>query len=99
MVCHQAFYANTSLAKETPYNLKYRISADVDWCIRIMKLGEKRNMDTCNVKNIVCDYLAGGMSIQNHRESLMERFDTMREHYGLTTTVLQHLKFLFIKER
>jgi glycosyltransferase involved in cell wall biosynthesis len=37
LVCHQAFFARTSLAKVTPYNLKYRYSSDFDWCIRIMK--------------------------------------------------------------
>lgn len=99
LVCHQAFYANTLLAKETPYNLRYRISADVDWCIRILKAGEKNGMSTLNMRRVVCRYLAGGMSIKNHRESLMERFDTMREHYGLLRTVLQHIRFLFKKER
>ena len=37
LVCHQAFYARTDLAKAIPYDLKYHYSADVDWCIKIMK--------------------------------------------------------------
>lgn len=99
LVCHQAFYANTELAKATPYNLEYRFSADVDWCIRIMKAGEKRNLDTLNTKEVLCKYLAGGMSIKNHRASLQERFNLMRKHYGLFTTIFQHMKFLIARER
>lgn len=93
LVCHQAFYANTSIAKVTPYNLKYKISGDVDWCIRIMKEGERRGLSCHNVKAVISHYLAGGMSIKNHRASLMERFHTMREHYGIIDTIGLHLWF------
>ena len=37
LVCHQAFFAKRTLVE--PYNLKYRFSADFDWCIRIMQKG------------------------------------------------------------
>ena len=37
LVCHQAFYARTDFAIATPYDQQYRYSADVDWCIRVMK--------------------------------------------------------------
>lgn len=94
LVCHQSFYANTAIAKDTPYNLKYKISADVDWCIRIMKEGERRGMKTCNTRMILCNYLAGGMSNKNHRVSLQERFDTMVEHYGRFNTIILHLWFV-----
>lgn len=42
LVCHQAFYVRTDIAKAEPYDLRYRFSADVDWCIRVMKHAEKR---------------------------------------------------------
>lgn len=93
-VCHQSFYANTAIAKRTPYNMKYKVSADVDWCIRIMKEGEHMGMKTYNTHQVLCNYLAGGMSIQNHRQSLKERFQTMREHYGLIDTIAMHLWFV-----
>ena len=35
LVCHQAFFARRDLVE--PYDLRYRFSADFDWCIRIMK--------------------------------------------------------------
>lgn len=94
LVCHQSFYANTSIAKATMYNLDYRLSADVDWCIRIMKKGAKAGMKTHNTHMVLCNYLDGGMSVQNHRASLIERFKVMASHYGLLQTILQHLWFV-----
>lgn len=94
LVCHQSFYANTAIAKRTPYDMKYKLSADVDWCIRIMKEGERLGMKTYNTHQVLCNYLAGGMSVQNHRASLRERFYIMAEHYGLFTTIMQHMWFV-----
>lgn len=90
LVCHQAFYAQVSLAKETAYNLGYRYSADVDWCIRIMKLAAKKNLALANAHAVVVNYLDGGLSVKNHRRSLCERFQVMRTHYGLFATVIAH---------
>ncbi|MDE6152160.1 MAG: glycosyltransferase, partial [Prevotella sp.] len=63
-------------------------------CIRIMKEGQRRGMTTYNTRRVLCRYLAGGMSIKNHRASLLERFRTMREHYGTVTTIAMHLWFV-----
>lgn len=97
LVCHQAFYVRTDIARETEYNVDYRLSADVDWCIRVMKKAEDMHLPLHNTHLTLCDYLAGGMSKQNHRKSLMERFRIMSRHYGLLTTVFMHLTFLFRK--
>lgn len=94
VVCHQAFYARTDLAKANPYNLDYRYSADVDWCIRVMKDAAQRHLALKNVHEVVVNYLDGGMSIKNHRASLQERFHVMRTHYGLIVTVAMHLWFV-----
>lgn len=94
LVCHQAFYARVDLAQKTPYNLNYRYSADVDWCIRIMKEAEAEGLPLLRVNAVLVDYLDGGMSIQNHKASLMERFAVMRRHYGLPTTIVMHLWFV-----
>ena len=39
-------------------------------------------------------YLDGGMSVQNHKDSLKERFQVMKHHYGLLPTLLAHAWFL-----
>lgn len=94
LVCHQAFYALTSLAKQTPYNLDYRFSADVDWCIRVMKAGKASGLPMKNVQAVVANYLDGGMTVKNHRASLKERFAVMRAHYGLPLTLTMHAWFV-----
>ena len=93
LVCHQAFYVLTTLAKDNPYNLNYRFSADVDWCIRVMKEAERRHLMLKNVDEVVVNYLDGGMTEKNHRASLRERFSVMRRHYGLPLTLIMHVWF------
>ena len=88
LVCHQAFYARRDIAPE--YNLEYRLSADVDWCIKVMKRAKKM----VNVELTVVDYLQNGLSLQNHRASLIERFKVMCSHYGVLSTVVHHLWFV-----
>ena len=94
LVCHQSFYARTDLAKGIHYNLDYRFSADVDWCIRVMKESARLHLPLRNVGAVITHYLDGGMSMQNHRASLRERFEVMRTHYGLLTTLFVHAWFV-----
>ena len=94
LVCHQAFYARTDLAKATPYDLHYRFSADVDWCIRIMRLARRRHLPMSNVGAVVVNFLDGGMTTTNHRASLKERFHVMAHHYGFVPTVIMHAWFV-----
>jgi len=94
LVCHQAFYARTSLARLTPYDTTYRFSADVDWCIRIMKAAEESGLALRNVGQVLVNYLDGGMSVTNHRASLKERFHVMAHHYGRLSTLAMHLWFV-----
>lgn len=93
LVCHQAFYALTDIAKNLPYDPRYRYSADVDWCIRVMKEAQKRQLPLVNTQAILADYQEEGQTTIHHRDSLKERFDVMRRHYGLFTTVMMHLWF------
>lgn len=96
LVCHQSFYARADIAKTILYDFaSYRLSADVDWCIRIMKEGQKRGLPLRRVHAVLTDYLDGGMSVKNHKASLKERFMVMRKHYGLITTIVMHCFFIF----
>lgn len=94
LVCHQAFYARTDIARAEPYDLRYRFSADVDWCIRIMKRAEREHLQLLRLPEVVADYLDGGMTNKNHRASLFERFCIMRRHYGLFSTLAMHAWFV-----
>lgn len=83
LVVHQAFVARRALAPEyIPDNL----CADYDWCIRILKQSRR----IVHTHQTLCTYLMGGMSKQRHRQSLRDRFQVMRTHFGLFQTLLAH---------
>lgn len=88
-----AFYARTDLAKAIPYDLKYRYSADVDWCIKIMKSAARYRLPLVNTHAVLACFLDGGMTTTYHRRSLRERFSVMCRHYGVASTVVMHLWF------
>ena len=93
LVCHQAFYARTDFAIATPYDMQYRFSADVDWCIRVMKAADKERVPLLNLKMVVANYTEEGQTTQHHRESLWERYHVMERHYGRVQTFLLHAWF------
>lgn len=86
LVCHQAFFARRELAVANLYDLQYRFSADFDWCIRIMKKAKRLH----NTRLTIIDYLNEGMTTQNHKASLKERFRIMAKHYGWLSTIIHH---------
>lgn len=45
LVCHQSFYVRRCVAQE--YDLKYRFSADFDWCIRCMTAPLRSGEEAC----------------------------------------------------
>ena len=93
LVCHQAFYARTDFAIATPYDMQYRYSADVDWCIRVMKAAAKENVPMLNLHMVVANYTQEGQTTLHHRESLLERYRVMERHYGRVQTFLLHCWF------
>lgn len=93
LVCHQAFYARTDFAIATPYDLRYRYSADVDWCIRVMKAAAKENVPLFNLKMVLACYTQEGQTTLHHRESLLERYHVMERHYGRLQTFFLHCWF------
>ena len=87
LVCHQAFIARRDISPM--YDLQYRYSADVDWCIRCMKHTD----ELLNTHLTLIDYLNEGETTRHHRASLKERFAVMCHHYGTISTVLRHIGF------
>ena len=87
LVVHQSFVPRRALA---PEYMAGNLCADYDWCIRILK----QSRHTVNTGLILTDYLMGGMSKQRHQQSLRDRFDVMRAHFGLPLTLLAHGKIV-----
>lgn len=94
LVCHQAFYVRTDIAQQEDYDLQYRHSADVDWCIRVMKRAEEMGLPLVNTNTILADFMEGGNTTQNHRASLKERYQVMCHHYGKASTIVMHAWFV-----
>lgn len=88
-ISHQAIYIRRALTE--PYDSKYQLSADIDWIIRATKKAKK----IVNANRYVAKYLVGGMSKKRHRQSLQERFDIMKQNYGLIPTILNHIVIAF----
>lgn len=88
LVCHQAFIASINIISE--YNLKYRFSADFDWCIRCLQ----KSKNNILIPEIIIDYLNEGVTTANHQASLKERFHIMCHYYGTCRTILNHLRFI-----
>lgn len=87
VVCHQAFIVQRRIAPL--YDLQYRYSADVDWCIRCLKQAR----ETFNTHLILINYLKEGVSTRNRQQSLKERFRIMCRYYGYVSTILRHAWF------
>lgn len=88
LVCHQAFIARRSIFE--PYDLAYRFSADIDWCIRLLK----KSQTIVNTHQVMIKYLNEGTTTANRRASLKERYQIMTKHYGAISTLLHHAWFV-----
>lgn len=85
LVVHQSFIPRRLLAPE--YRAAAELCADYDWCIEILK----KSRETIHVGSIITDYLMGGLSKKRHHQSLRNRFDVMRYHFGLFPTLWAHI--------
>ena len=95
LVCHQAFIALRRIVGH--YDLRYRFSADYEWCIRCLQ----HSRNNVYIPHTIIDYLSEGLTTANRKASLKERFKIMCYYYGTIPTVLRHLKFIprFLKQR
>jgi glycosyltransferase involved in cell wall biosynthesis len=84
LVVHQSFIPRRTLSPE--YQASAGLCADYDWCIEILK----KSQSNVFVGEIITDYLMGGLSKTRHQQSLRNRFDVMRKHFGLIPTLFAH---------
>lgn len=84
-VCHQAFVIKRSLT--LPYDLQYRICADIDWMIRCLKQAPK----TVHTGGLVCRFLADGLSSTHRKKAWKERYVVLARQYGILINLLNHL--------
>ncbi|GAB3540744.1 glycosyltransferase family 2 protein [Spirosoma fluminis] len=87
-VCHQAFVAKRAIAPDYPTD---NLSADLDWEIRCLKAAQQIEY----VDLVLCKYLIGGLSVQQHRKSLTDRFKVLTTHFGLLPTLVNHAQIIW----
>ncbi|HLF34211.1 MAG TPA: glycosyltransferase family 2 protein [Cyclobacteriaceae bacterium] len=89
VVSHQAFIARRSI---TPlYDLRYKCSADIDWCITILK----RSTVIKRFDDIMVRYLSEGYSTRFRGHCLAERFIIFVRKYGVIMAILSHILIFF----
>ena len=88
-VSHQAIYIRRAITE--PFDLKYKLSSDIDWIIEAARKARK----IVNTRMFVAKYLVGGMSKTKHQQSLVERFHIFNRHYGLIPNLINHAVIAF----
>lgn len=95
VVCHQSMAVLKRITGT--YDLRYRFSADYEWCIRCLQ----HSRHNVYLPEVIADYLSEGVTTANRRRSLMERFRIMCYYYGAWTTIINHIRFIprFLRQR
>ncbi len=84
VVCHQAFLVRRELPP--PQYIEKNLAADIDWVIECLK----KSRETVNVDIIIAEYLMGGVSKKRHQQSLWDRYDILKKHFGTLPNILAH---------
>ena len=88
-VCHQAFIVGRAWAK--PYDLQYKICADIDWMIRCLRALELGQVKTHFAERVLVQFLDGGLSSQRRKAAWKERYLVLGRHYGSLNNLMNHL--------
>lgn len=86
-VCHQAFIVRRTIA---PFYDIENLSADLDWEISSLKGAQTVQF----LNSPLCRYLLGGLSVQNHKRSLTDRWKILQKHFGFFPTLINHFRII-----
>lgn len=86
-VCHQAFVARRPICPDFMQN---NLAADIDWVIEVLK----KSRQTVNTHLVLADFLTGGISKQKHKQSLLDRYEVLKMHFGFWPNLLAHLQII-----
>ncbi len=87
VVCHQAFVARRAIC---PVFMEKNLAADIDWIIEVLKKSRR----STNTNMVLANYLTGGISKQRHRQSLRDRYEVLKKHYGLWPNLWAHARIV-----
>jgi glycosyltransferase involved in cell wall biosynthesis len=83
-ICHQSFIARKTIAPL--YNTEYRLSADIDWILEILK----KRPRCIALEGYLSEFQTGGSSAQNQRKAVKERFAIFQKHFGFWPNLVSH---------
>lgn len=83
VVCHQGFLPRRSIAQKY---ISGNLAADIDWVLACLKQSRKNT----NTDLILAEYLQGGVSKQRHHQSLKDRYQVLKKHYGFLPNLWNH---------
>lgn len=89
VICHQCMIVKRSIAPL--YELdRWKIASDIDWSIRVMK-----NVKTTHFYDeIFCDFLEGGVSDNQRKWAMEDRFKISVLHFGLFAALVEQVKIV-----
>jgi glycosyltransferase involved in cell wall biosynthesis len=88
VVCHQAFLPALHLA---PQYIANNLAADIDWVIKCLQKAD----NVVNTHVVISEYLMGGMSKQRHNQSLKDRYEILKTHFGFLPNLINHIGILW----
>jgi glycosyltransferase involved in cell wall biosynthesis len=87
LVSHQAFVLRRAIALK--YDLKYSLSSDLDWMLRILEKAPSSHR-----LGVLATVVREGATSRNWKRSQLERFQILAKHFGLLSTVWQHFRIV-----
>jgi glycosyltransferase involved in cell wall biosynthesis len=94
-ICHQALFVKRSLFKEYGiFDTRYKVVADYDWLLRVLKRGVK----TKYIDIIIANYRMGGISDnKKFRKMVLGEYDEVRaKYFSLVEIIIYKLKTFII---
>ena len=88
VVCHQSILVRREIAPQ--YNTDYQISADYDWTVRVLE----KSHGNLYIDRYISRFMTAGISAKHRKKSLKERYCIMRQHFGITNTIVAHLRII-----
>jgi len=87
VVCHQGFLPRRTIA---PSYIENNLTADIDWVIKCLKTSKR----TTPTDMVLASYLVGGLSKQQHQQSLKDRYSVLKTHFGFWPNLWNHVGIL-----
>jgi len=84
-VCHQSIVVRRDIC--TPYNLQYKLAADIDWILEILK----KTKSSERVEYTLSNFEIGGSSYLHTKKAWKERFQVFSKHYGKFPNIINHI--------